>query len=178
MDKTDVQALVDRLRNEIHSLHDVSLQRDDPIFVSVTLHRLAVEDLVERMEAITVDVDARTAAAMNQSLDQVRDSAAKTISVAADAIAKAAKETIHAETEKVQEAIRSIGDGFAQRAQGLQLEFKQSGDELGRLLAAEIERLEAARKKADQTRMAASWSAMLSMGALVGIVLVLLLFFK
>lgn len=66
---------VEALRMEVARLHGVLLSKDDPIFVTVTLSHLALESLLQRIEALSSALEKEGASRMQQEIETVKRSA-------------------------------------------------------------------------------------------------------
>lgn len=163
MDKETAAETIERLRAEVMRVHDVKLSPSDPVFVTVTLHQLVMEDLARRVESAMANVDERTASAMNQALGEVRESAAATINKGAQAIAENARRAIAASVEGVTHAI------------------EEAGAKLHGSVTQQLEAMARERAETEKLRKAAQTAAWIGLGALVGVLaltLVLVLVFK
>lgn len=103
--------LIDALRAEIAKRHNVLLNRDDPIFVTVALHEMV---LAHYADAVAVRVDAATDRGIAASAVQVqaaKDTAAKLINDASGYVADQVRRAAKGGAEEFADVIKRKLDG-------------------------------------------------------------------
>jgi hypothetical protein len=78
---------VDTLRGLIARKHDVVLGKDDPIFLTVTLNELVLEEFLTRMKAIADDAQAQSIAATSYQVEVAKAAGGKLVTESAGYIA-------------------------------------------------------------------------------------------
>ena len=78
---------VDTLRSLVAHKHNVMLSKDDPIFVTITLNELVLEEYLTRMKTTADEGRAQSIAAASHQIDVVKAAASKLITDSAGYIA-------------------------------------------------------------------------------------------
>jgi hypothetical protein len=98
---------VDTLRGLIARKHDIVLGKDDPIFLTVTLNELVLEDFLTRMKAIADDARAQSIAATSHQVEVAKAAAGKLVTESAGYIANQVTQRV---TVAVEAAIARAGE--------------------------------------------------------------------
>ncbi|OHV78272.1 conjugal transfer protein TraM [Rhizobium sp. LCM 4573] len=146
----------DELRKEVAIRHNVLIGKDDPILVTVTVNEMVVGRLVDRVSEQYDEHSRALTIAMQQHVEQAKDTAGKVITDAAG--------YVRAEVKK------AVVEALADAGTGLQ---RQIGDALaaGREAASSGRDAQTAKNGAFLAACVASVCALLSVGALVVVLL-------
>jgi hypothetical protein len=98
---------VDALRAQVARRHNILLANDDPIFITVTLNELVLEEFLSRMQAIADEAHAKSIAAGSHQVELAKTAAGKLITESAGYIANQATERV---TLAVDAAIARAGE--------------------------------------------------------------------
>ncbi|HAN9276646.1 TPA: conjugal transfer protein TraM [Escherichia coli] len=97
---------IDEIRKEVAIKHGVVIGKDDPLFVTVTVHQLILErylDLIsQRYDAANRDLSA----AIQEQVEQSKDSAGRIITDASDYVANEVRQAVQSSMQEAAAQIR------------------------------------------------------------------------
>ncbi len=107
---------IESIRMEVARRHGVLLDPKDPIFVSVTLSELVLEELLARIEKASAEFEQRAAGLMAQELAAVKGTAETMIAGTAKVLANTVREASEKHHAALIAAVAKQAEGIASAA--------------------------------------------------------------